>query len=292
MEVHHLMSYWIRTTECWPAKLNASSTTMSHALEQTNATRLGVICQSPSSKLLTSFQLIFQSVSPAYTLQLPASCVLHPALKKFCPNKRALLERTSWDISWICLLLSTLPRIGPKTGACSKETVLRIGFMMDHQSDYWARCNTCQQQNDAGRFAYASWLEVLLHFLTDIRSEIHEYRPLSSCHALPADRRNKVLECWLTTLDASSAKMSHAFGTNKCCSNRSHLPECCLKAPHFLLARVQLSTNSPISLSRCSFPLSVCCTLLSRNPVPTNKLRILEQIGWHICCVGACKYPI
>ena len=28
------------------------------------------------------------------------------------------------------------------------------------------------------------------------------------------------------------------FGTNKCCSNRSHLPECCIKAPHFLLARV------------------------------------------------------
>ena len=28
------------------------------------------------------------------------------------------------------------------------------------------------------------------------------------------------------------------FGTNKCCLNRSHLPECCIKAPHFLLARV------------------------------------------------------
>ena len=26
------------------------------------------------------------------------------------------------------------------------------------------------------------------------------------------------------------------FGTTKCCSNRSHLPECCIKAPHFLLA--------------------------------------------------------
>ena len=28
------------------------------------------------------------------------------------------------------------------------------------------------------------------------------------------------------------------FGTNKCCSNRSHLPECCIEAPHFLLAMV------------------------------------------------------
>ena len=26
------------------------------------------------------------------------------------------------------------------------------------------------------------------------------------------------------------------FGTNKCCSNRGHLPECFMKAPHFLLA--------------------------------------------------------
>ena len=46
--------------------------------------------------------------------------------------------------------------------SCSKETVLRIGFV-NHHRDYWARCNMCQQQNEAGRFAYASWLEVLLH---------------------------------------------------------------------------------------------------------------------------------
>ena len=48
--------------------------------------------------------------------------------------------------------------------SCSKETVLRIGFMMDHQKDYWALCNTWEQQNEAGSFAYASWLEVLLLF--------------------------------------------------------------------------------------------------------------------------------
>ena len=38
-----------------------------------------------------------------------------------------------------------------------------------------------------------------------------KYRPSSSCHALPADRRNKTLECILATLDASSAIMSHAL---------------------------------------------------------------------------------
>ena len=83
---------------------------MSHSLEQINAARKGVIRQSASSKPLTSclkgysFQLVFQSVFPAYTLQLSAICVLHPDLKNFCSNKRkralrALLTRTSWDIS-------------------------------------------------------------------------------------------------------------------------------------------------------------------------------------------------
>ena len=42
--------------------------------------------------------------------------------------------------------------------------------------------------------------------------------------------------CWLGTLKTSFATMSHAFWTNKFCSNRSHLPECCIKAPHLLLA--------------------------------------------------------
>ena len=85
---------------------------MSHSLEQINAARKGVIRQSASSKPLTSclkgysFQLVFQSVFPAYTLQLAATaiCVLHPDLKNFCSNKskralRALLTGTSWDIS-------------------------------------------------------------------------------------------------------------------------------------------------------------------------------------------------
>ena len=39
------------------------------------------------------------------------------------------------------------------------------------------------------------------------------------------------------------------FGTNKCCSNMGHLSGCFIKAPHFLLARLQLSTCFPISLS-------------------------------------------
>ena len=38
-----------------------------------------------------------------------------------------------------------------------------------------------------------------------------KYRPPSSCHALPADRRNKTLECILATLNISSSIVSHAL---------------------------------------------------------------------------------
>ena len=44
------------------------------------------------------------------------------------------------------------------------------------------------------------------------------------------------MECWLATQNASSPTMSHALGKNKSCSNRSHLPQCFIKALCFLLA--------------------------------------------------------
>ena len=71
------------------------------------------------------------------------------------------------------------------------------------------------------------------------------------------------------------------FETNKCCSNRSHLPKCFIKAPHFLLAKVQLSNCFRISLflhTPCSVPLSVCCTLLSINSAPASVHFSLEQV--------------
>ena len=69
MKVPHLMS--IRPMECCIATLNASSATISHALQQTKAARVGVILQGASSAphfLLArlqrySFQLVFQLCS-------------------------------------------------------------------------------------------------------------------------------------------------------------------------------------------------------------------------------------
>ena len=56
------------------------------------------------------------------------------------------------------------------------------------------------------------------------------------------------------------------FGTNKFCSNRSHLQELCKSAssaPHFLLERVitafNLFSNQSFPHTPCSFPLSVSC---------------------------------
>ena len=72
IKVPHLMSK--RPIKCWLATLNASSAIMSHALEQINAARIGVICQGASSAphfLLArlhgySFQFVFQLVLPAF----------------------------------------------------------------------------------------------------------------------------------------------------------------------------------------------------------------------------------
>ena len=105
IKVPHLMSK--RPIKCWLATLNASSAIMSHALEQINAARIGVICQGASSAphfLLArlqgySFQFVFQLVFPAYTLHLPSICVLPTAFKTFCSNKLGILTGRSWHFS-------------------------------------------------------------------------------------------------------------------------------------------------------------------------------------------------
>ena len=72
IKVPHLMSK--RPIKSWLATLNASSAIMSHALEQINAARIGVICQGASSAphfLLArlqgySFQFVFRLVLPTF----------------------------------------------------------------------------------------------------------------------------------------------------------------------------------------------------------------------------------
>ena len=67
--------------------------------------RMRVICKSASIVphfLLArlqgySFQIVFQLVFPAYTLQLPSTCVLPTAFETFCSNKLGILTGTSWN---------------------------------------------------------------------------------------------------------------------------------------------------------------------------------------------------
>ena len=70
------------------------------------------------------------------------------------------------------------------------------------------------------------------------------------------DRRNKMLERTLATLNASSPTMSHALATNKRCSNRSHILQFVLHqlvSPAFLLAWLH-------SISAMRTALKVLCS--------------------------------
>ena len=80
----------------------SSSPTLSHALQQVKAARIGVICQGASSAphfLFArlqgrSFQFVFQLVSLPYSLQIPSISVLPTAFKTFCWNKLEILTGT------------------------------------------------------------------------------------------------------------------------------------------------------------------------------------------------------
>ena len=82
---------------------------MSHALQQTKAARVGVICQGASSAphfLLArlqgySFQLVFQLVFLVHTF-------LPTVFKKLCSKKREFLTGTSWHVSDISSDISSL----------------------------------------------------------------------------------------------------------------------------------------------------------------------------------------
>ena len=76
-----------KALECWLATLNASSAIMSHALEQINAARIGVICQSASLKLPTS---CFHGCS----VSLPRNTPDCPG----CSNSHLALENEGWKM--------------------------------------------------------------------------------------------------------------------------------------------------------------------------------------------------
>ena len=117
------------------------------------------------------------------------------------------------------------------------------------------------------------------------------------CMKVPHLMSIRPMECWLATLKASSATMSHALEQLKAARIRVICKSASI-APHFLLARVQLSIFFPISRSHvhltASFylcPAGCFQDILyekARNS-HWNMLAFLRHIKWHICSVGRMK---
>ena len=126
--------------------------------------------------------------------------------------------------------------------------------------------------------------------------KLQEYRTLRSCHAVPADRRNKTLEWRLAMVNASSAIMVTCFGTNKCCSNRSHLQELFKRAssdPPVLLASqgysFQVIFQWVFPLYTLQFPsISVSCWLLFRHSVRSAR----ESTSLDVIANGSRAVPL
>ena len=272
--------------ECWLATLNESSAITSHALEQINAARIGVICKSASIAphfLLArlkgySFQLVFQLVFPAYTLQLPSISVLPTALKTFCWNKLGILTGTSWhffnissDISALWAHESTSLDINKAYGmltsnaklifcdnvtcfgtskSCSNGSIVSIVGVIRQGASSAHHCLLARLKGYSFQLVfqlvfptYTLQLPSICVLSTAFKTfcwrnlEIltgtswHFFNISSDISALWAHERTSLDINKAYGMLTSNAKLIFCdnvtcFGTNKCCSNRSHLQEC------------------------------------------------------------------
>ena len=129
----------------------------------------------------------------------------------------------------------------------------------------------------------------------------HEYRTSSSYHAAPAHQGNKMLECWLATLNASSAIMSEEQ------INAARIGVICARVLQLLLTScLQGSKGTAFNLFSNYSSLSRIHRTASLYQCPAdcfqdilfeqagnshwNKFAFLQHIKWHICSVGAWKY--
>ena len=90
-------------------------------------------------------------------------------------------------------------------------------------------------------FLQCSEMKVTVFRSSNLSSDIHKYNHSSSYHAVPADRKKQ--DAGILTGNSKRVFSDNVtcFGTNKRCSNRSHLQECFIKALRFLLAWLLLS---------------------------------------------------
>ena len=126
---------------------------------------------------------------------------------------------------------------------------------------------------------------------SNLSSEIHKYR-LISCHALPADLRNKALEFWLATINASSVILSHALEQINaarigviCQSASAKLPTCCLQGYFVSLRNTQGSSTCFWEAMFPTRPIALAVETSHLGDVPAQELCqaigdvLLEQVG-------------
>jgi len=129
---------------------------------------------------------------------------LSTAFKTFCSIKRGTLTGTSWDF-WDIASEISAPW---EHGSTSLDVNKANGMLTSNTKGILFLCGRCKVfyvflegdiRNTSGTIYTLGW-KMSLFFLV---------------WRLHADRRNKTLECWLTTLNASSAIMSHALEQTK-----------------------------------------------------------------------------
>ena len=176
MKVPHLIS--IRPMEGWLATLNASSAIMSHALEQINAARIGVICESASSA---------------------PNCLLSRVQLSICfPISLSPIHLTASLYLWYLCHADCFQEIMFEQARTSHSN--NLGFFGHIKTDCFV---------STGKWLF--WdLPISVGKSTNIALWVL---------VMPADRRNKMLECWLATRIFCDSVT--CFGTNKCCSIES-----------------------------------------------------------------------
>ena len=107
MKVPHLMS--IRPMESWLATLNASSATVSHALEQVTAARIGVICECFNWSSLFACKAVTVQLSICFPISL--SRIRFAASLYLCPADcfQDILFEQAGNSHWNKLELTSLP---------------------------------------------------------------------------------------------------------------------------------------------------------------------------------------
>ena len=180
--------------ECWLATLNESSATVSHALEQVTAARIGVICECFNWSSLLACKAVTVQLSICFPISLSR---IHLAASLYLCPRRLLSRhsvRTSWEFSLEQVGIDISASCTYESNSLDVNTAKHVRSLRKVQEYRWrSLCVVC------GLLAMFRDRKSLFWVLPISVLGIHKYRQVSSCHALFFDRKKKTLECWLAT---------------------------------------------------------------------------------------------